>query len=66
MGVGGQHHTPVAFTPRKDQVSIAQEPGWAPGLVWMGTENLAPTGIQSQDRPANSESLYQLCYPGGE
>ena len=29
----------------------------------MGAENLAPTGIRSPDRPAHSESLYQLCYP---
>jgi len=29
-----------------------------------GAENLAPpTGIRSPDRPARSESLYQLSYP---
>ena len=27
-------------------------------------ENLAPTGIRSPDRPARSESLYRLSYPG--
>ena len=27
-------------------------------------ENLAPTGIPSPDRPARSESLYRLSYPG--
>ena len=27
-------------------------------------ENLAPTGIRSPNRPARSESLYQLRYPG--
>jgi predicted phosphohydrolase len=27
-------------------------------------KNLAPTGIRSPDRPARSESLYRLCYPG--
>jgi hypothetical protein len=26
--------------------------------------NLAPTGIQSPDRPARSQSLYRLNYPG--
>ena len=34
---------------------------------WAGrenTENLAPTGIRSPDRPALSESLYRLRYPG--
>jgi hypothetical protein len=44
MGVGGQRHAPAAFTTGKDPVPIVQEAGWAPGLVWMGSENLAPTG----------------------
>jgi len=38
--------------------------GWAPGLFWRGTENLAPTGIRSPGRPGRSESLYRLLYPG--
>ena len=29
-----------------------------------GYGDLAPTGIWSPDRPARSESLYQLRYPG--
>ena len=33
---------PVCFTSGKDLVPIVQEPGWAPGPVWMGAENLAP------------------------
>ena len=37
-----------------------QEAGWAPGPVWTGAENLAPTGIRSPNRPARSESLYRL------
>jgi len=44
MEVGGRH-APAAFTPRKDPVTIVQEAGWAPGLVWIGVENLAPTEI---------------------
>jgi len=51
------------FTPRKDLVPIAQEVGWAPGPVWTGAENLTPTRIRSPDRPARSQSLYQLHYP---
>ena len=47
------------FTPRKEPVPIVQEAGWAPGPVWTGAENLAPTGIQSPDRPACSQSLYR-------
>jgi hypothetical protein len=55
MGVGGQRHTPAAFTPGKDPVPIVQEAGWAPGPVGTGAENFAPTGIRSPDRPARSE-----------
>jgi len=51
------------FTPGKDPVPIVQEAGWAPGPVWTGVENLAPSGIQSPDRPARSQSLYRLRYP---
>ena len=35
--------------------------------VWTSAENLAPplpTGTPSPDRPARSESLYRLRYPG--
>jgi hypothetical protein len=52
----------LLFTPRKDPVPIVPEAGWAPGLVWTGAENLAPTGIQSPDHPACSQSLYRLSY----
>jgi hypothetical protein len=51
------------FTPKKDLEPIVQEAGWAPTPVWTGAENLAPTGIQSPDRPARSQSLYRLRYP---
>jgi hypothetical protein len=63
-GVGSQRHAPAAFTSTKDPVPILQEAGWAPGPVWIGAENLAPTGIRSPDLPAHSESLYRLRYPG--
>ena len=56
----------LLFTPRKDLVPIVQEAGWAPGPVWTGTENLAPTGIRSPDHPARSQSLYGLCYPANQ
>ena len=62
--VGGQRHAPSAFTPRKDPVPIVQEAGWAPGPVWTGEVNLALTGIRSPGRPARSESLYRVSYPG--
>jgi hypothetical protein len=37
---------------------------WAPGPIWTGAENIAPTGIRSPDCPARSESLNRLSYPG--
>jgi hypothetical protein len=51
------------FTSGKDPVPIVQKAGWAPGPVWTGAENLAPTEIRSPDRPARSQSLYRLRYP---
>jgi hypothetical protein len=64
MGVGGQRHAPAALPPGKDPVPIVCEVEWAPGPVWTGAENLAPTGVRSPDRPAHSELLYRLSYPG--
>ena len=63
-GGGWSTPRPGRFTPGKDPVPIVQEAGWAPGSVWAGAENLASTGIRSPDRPARSESLYRLGYPG--
>jgi hypothetical protein len=57
--------TPRPLYPRqREPVPILYEVRWAPGPVWTGGENLAPTGIQSPDRPASSELLYRLLYPG--
>ena len=64
MGVGSQRHAPAALPPVKKPVPIVWEAGWAPGPFWTGVENFAPTGIRSHDRPARSQSLYRLSYPG--
>jgi hypothetical protein len=56
----------LLFTPEKDPVPIVQEAGWAPGSVWTGVVNPAPTGIRSPDLPARSQSLYRLRYPAQE
>ena len=49
--------TPRPLYPReRDPVPIVQEARWA--------KNLAPTQIRSPDRPARTESLYRLGYPG--
>ena len=45
MEVGGQRHTPAAFTPGKDPVPISQKAGWAPGPVWIGADNLTTQGF---------------------
>jgi hypothetical protein len=45
-------------TPGKEPVPTVQEAGWAPGPVWIGAENLAPTGIRSLDHPARNQLLY--------
>jgi len=36
------------FTPGKDSVSIVQVAGWAPGPVWTGAGNLAPTALNKR------------------
>ena len=55
--------TPRPLYPReREPVAIVQEAGWASGPVLMASENLAPTGIRSPDRPTHRESLYQLRY----
>jgi hypothetical protein len=57
--------TPRPLYPReRDPVPIVQEAGWAPGPVWKGAKNLAPTGIRSPNHPVRIESLYRLRYPG--
>ena len=48
----------------RDQVWIVKEAGWATGPIWTGVENLNPTGILSPERPAHSEMLWPLSYPG--
>jgi hypothetical protein len=64
-GVRVQRHAPAAlYPPGKDPVPTVQEAVWAPGPVWTGAENLAPTGIRSTDRPANSQSLIPTMLPG--
>ena len=45
---------PGRFTSGKDPVPFVQKAGWAPGPVWTGEENVAPTGIRSPDRPVRS------------
>jgi len=59
-GKRGQRHAPAPFYPVKDPVAIVKEAGWAPGPVWTGSENLAPTDIRSPNRPARSQSVISI------
>ena len=63
MRVGGQRHAPVALPPGKTQYPSYRRLGWPQCRSRRFLENLAPTWIRSPDRPARSESLYQLSYP---
>jgi len=46
--------TPRPLYPReRETVPNVQEAGCAPGPVWTGAENLAPTGIQTPDCPGH-------------
>ena len=63
-GVGGQGHDPAALPPGKDPVPIVWEAGWVPGRSGRVRKISSPTGIRSPDRPARSQSLYRLSYPG--
>jgi hypothetical protein len=55
---------PDHCTSGNDLVAIVYEAWWVSGPVWTGAESLSPTGIQSLDCPACSESLYQLSCAG--
>jgi hypothetical protein len=59
-GGGWSTPRPGRFTFGKDPIPIVQETGWAPGAVWTGAENLAPSGVRIADSLASSESLYRL------
>ena len=62
-GGGWLMASPGRFNPGNNPVYIAWKATWSPGSIWMGAENVAPTGIRSPDRPARSKSLYRLSYP---
>ena len=51
------------FTPRKDPVSIVEEAGWVPGLVWTGGKS-RPHRNSIPDRPARSSVAILTELPG--
>jgi hypothetical protein len=62
--VGGQRHAPAALPPGKTRYPLYRRLGGPQGRSRQVRKTLAPTGIRSPDRPARSESLYRLSYPG--
>ena len=64
MGVGGQHHAPAALPPGKSRYPLYRRlggPQGRSGRMW----KISPlTGSRPPDRPARSEWLYRLSYPG--
>ena len=62
--VGGQRHVPAALPPGKIRYPLYRRLVAPAGLVWTVAGNLAPTMIRSPDRPARTESLYRMSYPG--
>jgi hypothetical protein len=58
MGVGGQHHALATLPQAKIWYPLNRGLGGPQNWSGMVAENLAPTGIQSLDRLASSESLY--------
>ena len=62
--MGDQRHAPTAL-PRgkRPRFPLYRRLGGSQVPVWTDAENLTPTGIRSPDRPARSESLYQVRYP---
>jgi len=55
---------PGHFTPGKDKLLIVYEAGWATGSGLTGAQKLPAAGIRSSNRPARSETLHRLSYPG--
>jgi len=64
MGVGGQRHAPAALPPGRTRYPLYRWLGGPQGRSGQVRKISAPTGIRSPDRPAHSESLYRLSFPG--
>ena len=55
---------PGRFTPGKTRYPLYKRLGGPQGRSGQVWKISLPTGITSPDRPARSESLYRLSYPG--
>jgi len=63
---GGAWSTPRLgrFTPGNDSLPLYRRLVGHQGLSERVRKISPPTGMRYPDRPADSESLYWLCYPG--
>ena len=64
MGVGGQRHAPAGLPSGKTRYPLYRRQGGPQGRSGRVRKISPLTGIYSSDRPARSESLYLLRYPG--
>jgi hypothetical protein len=64
MEAGAIRHVPAALPPGKGPGFHCTGDGWPHELNGRGAENLTHTGIRLPDRPAPSQWLYRLRYPG--
>ena len=64
MGVCGQRYALAALPPGKTRYPLYRRLGGSQGRPGQVRKIRTPTGIRSPDRPAHSESLYRLSYPG--
>jgi hypothetical protein len=64
MRLGCQIHAQATTPPVKRDVTNFTAGRVDPAQVWTVAENLASTFIRYPDRPARSESLHRLSYPG--
>jgi len=63
-GGGWSTPRPGRFIPKKKPVPIEKEGRVSPRAVLDSCGKTHPQRIRSSDRPARSESLYRLSYPG--
>jgi len=67
VGNGDQRHGPAALLQGINLCSIVGEAALAARPIWAYLEERKshiPTWVSTPDRPARSESLYGLHYPG--
>jgi hypothetical protein len=64
MGVGGQRQAPAALPPEKTRYPLYRRLGGHQGRSESVRKIPSLTGSRCPGRPASSDPLYQLSYPG--